>query len=325
MNWGLLESHVISQHHFKRYQKLIKIFMDQEKTSDTESHHILPKSIFPEFKNEKWNIVNLPLRVHYLSHYLLYRMTEHPKMAMAFNMMGCYRLKSRLYVIHREKILSLIGRDVKGKRWWHNPETGERIYTRDNPPEGFVKGSGDSSNGKRFKNSYHWYHPETGKTVRSNIQPEGYVRGRGPNYVNKGFIKANAGIKCLDLKIKSNLTVFKPLEEWQFPHQGSSLSSVYLFVMDNNVFTRYTLELPCSKKVIAIYGADMSGYRVPAPTKSHKPENYKFCKENEGKTVEELGYEVVHLEKFEWKDWYVKGRNKTTNTSKAGNSKKRVE
>lgn len=36
-----------------------------------EKHHILPKSIFPELKNQKWNLVNLSYSDHYKAHKLL--------------------------------------------------------------------------------------------------------------------------------------------------------------------------------------------------------------------------------------------------------------
>lgn len=59
-------------------------FIDCQKTRDyfslcsknsTESgvdeHHILPKSMFPEFAKEKWNIVKLTYKDHYLAHEML--------------------------------------------------------------------------------------------------------------------------------------------------------------------------------------------------------------------------------------------------------------
>lgn len=37
----------------------------------TESHHILPESLFPEYKKCFWNKVNLLAYDHYVVHYLL--------------------------------------------------------------------------------------------------------------------------------------------------------------------------------------------------------------------------------------------------------------
>lgn len=39
--------------------------------SDFETHHILPKSLFPKYKKEEWNIIKTSLREHYLLHLIL--------------------------------------------------------------------------------------------------------------------------------------------------------------------------------------------------------------------------------------------------------------
>ena len=52
-----------------------------------EKHHILPKSIFPEFKYEQKNIVLLKPYEHIIAHYYLcFIFTEDNKMTFAFNM-----------------------------------------------------------------------------------------------------------------------------------------------------------------------------------------------------------------------------------------------
>lgn len=40
-----------------------------------EAHHILPKSLFPDYKKERWNIVLLTAREHFICHWLLIKMT----------------------------------------------------------------------------------------------------------------------------------------------------------------------------------------------------------------------------------------------------------
>lgn len=40
-------------------------------TAYTEKHHILPKSMYPDYQNLKWNKVVIPARVHYLAHWML--------------------------------------------------------------------------------------------------------------------------------------------------------------------------------------------------------------------------------------------------------------
>lgn len=52
--------------------------MNREKNKGTyfEEHHIKPKSLFPELKNDKTNLVLLTPREHYLAHLLLIKFTE---------------------------------------------------------------------------------------------------------------------------------------------------------------------------------------------------------------------------------------------------------
>lgn len=51
----------------------------------TERHHWYPKSLYPEYSKEDWNVVRLTAKEHYLSHYLLHRMLPScDKMSTAF-------------------------------------------------------------------------------------------------------------------------------------------------------------------------------------------------------------------------------------------------
>lgn len=50
----------------------------------TEGHHILPKSLFPQYRKSKWNIVNLTGRDHLYAHYYLYKaLVNEPNMTFA--------------------------------------------------------------------------------------------------------------------------------------------------------------------------------------------------------------------------------------------------
>jgi hypothetical protein len=72
-----------------------------------ERHHILPKSLYPEYAKCKWNIVKLSARKHFIAHILLYKMFEHNTkgygtMLKATRMMGRHStnnryMNSRLY------------------------------------------------------------------------------------------------------------------------------------------------------------------------------------------------------------------------------------
>lgn len=72
-----------------------------------ELHHIYPKSIFPELKNDKDNLVLLTAREHFLAHYLLCKIysegPSHFKMLCAFNRMtkNTSKVESNLYMNSR--------------------------------------------------------------------------------------------------------------------------------------------------------------------------------------------------------------------------------
>ena len=54
-----------------------------------EKHHILPKSIFPEFKDDPNNIIKLSAREHYICHLLLTKMTtSNNKRSMSYAFWG---------------------------------------------------------------------------------------------------------------------------------------------------------------------------------------------------------------------------------------------
>lgn len=55
-----------------RYTKFIDWAMTIPDTGGyTEGHHILPKSLFPDYENDSWNIVRLSPRMHLIAHYIL--------------------------------------------------------------------------------------------------------------------------------------------------------------------------------------------------------------------------------------------------------------
>lgn len=63
--------------HQKTYDGIIAKYKDQPRVKgETESHHIVPKSLGGG--NEKNNLVNLPLRAHFVCHWLLTKMFAEP-------------------------------------------------------------------------------------------------------------------------------------------------------------------------------------------------------------------------------------------------------
>jgi len=101
------------------YFNIIYKAADVRTKGKTELHHVLPKSLYPEFKNLKkhsWNEVHLTAREHFICHWLLTKMCTNRanmhKMVFAFKMMmhmenptqNRYKINSHVYQILRENL-----------------------------------------------------------------------------------------------------------------------------------------------------------------------------------------------------------------------------
>jgi hypothetical protein len=102
-----------------RYIKLIQANFDNEEYS--EKHHILPKSIFPEYEYSSWNIVKLPYRAHFLAHLFLAKGTKNQKLNFAFTKMCEFSKSSwknsRLYEESKSIWYDYIGRRAEEKQY----------------------------------------------------------------------------------------------------------------------------------------------------------------------------------------------------------------
>lgn len=97
-------------HYLNRYIKLIGYYTENPPSVNYEVHHILPKSLFEDHKDNPNNLVKLPIRAHFIAHYLLHKIIG-SKMTVAYFMM-CNRLgkqtsksyeSARLYHIENMK------------------------------------------------------------------------------------------------------------------------------------------------------------------------------------------------------------------------------
>lgn len=92
-----LETHSSSSHYFARYKKLVTYYLENEPTDSFHKHHIAPRGIFPEYEDDSENLVKLPVRAHFIAHYLLAKFTRHTTQIFAFNMMRKYSKNSKMY------------------------------------------------------------------------------------------------------------------------------------------------------------------------------------------------------------------------------------
>lgn len=121
----ILNNHTTSEHHKNRYIKFISHLQDQLFDVDqyTENHHILPRSLYPEYKKEKWNIITLTARQHFIAHWMLANIFG-GKMWTAIHMMvNCdengkrdYKIFSRLYEKARKEFSEGLSENWSGEK-----------------------------------------------------------------------------------------------------------------------------------------------------------------------------------------------------------------
>jgi hypothetical protein len=84
---------IYSQKYYTKYNQIVKHYkeLDLKKSKDlyTESHHVIPKSMGGT--NKKENLVRVPGRVHFLLHWMLYRIYRTKEMAFAWASMRMNR------------------------------------------------------------------------------------------------------------------------------------------------------------------------------------------------------------------------------------------
>lgn len=104
-----------------------------------EVHHVLPSSMFPEHSSDKWNLVRLTGRRHYVAHLILSSAFPHSRgMALAVMFMKDTvhqgRFNSRVYESVRSRAVSLMSEAMKGEG---NPSWG--LFGSDNPRYGLKR------------------------------------------------------------------------------------------------------------------------------------------------------------------------------------------
>lgn len=117
----------------KRYLYFINKFKinNVKNKENTHNHHIMPKSLYPEFKDFKkhpWNLAILTYRCHLISHYMLARALG-CNMWFAYNNMNAYgeRLNSILYECAMIEFKSVMSNQRKGLVSVKNTLTNENL------------------------------------------------------------------------------------------------------------------------------------------------------------------------------------------------------
>lgn len=178
-----------------------------------ELHHILPRSVYPEFvnfKKYKWNGVLLTAREHFVAHKLLVRIcsTDVAKAKMLHAVMYLITsnkdnriiVTSREYEWYREQAASAhsllisgkyAGKKASsyGKKWYSNLTTGQNMqYLPSEVPPGWELGRKAFTKGNNSVGGTKWFHnPTTGEKgmYKPGEEPIDWIKGRG-NLLSRG-------------------------------------------------------------------------------------------------------------------------------------------
>lgn len=216
---------------FNRYVKLIEYAKENITESEyIHKHHILPRSLFPEYINRVDNIIPLTYRLHYLAHYILWKMTDTLQMALAFHFMSTHTIKnSRLYhnaikelydhrkgYVAAKNIMTGVNELTKvenlgvthihtstGKKWWTNND-GNTIFTDIDMTENGYK---NTHNNPCAPTKVYWTLDENGKRCRTENKSD-KIKGVAP--WEAGFNKINKeSTKFINLKTKEIVYINK--------------------------------------------------------------------------------------------------------------------
>lgn len=285
--------------HFKdarwgeRYFKFLDAFATSVGT--IEKHHILPRSMFPDYVDSEWNIVGLSPRAHYIAHYILWRAVRNRSTLYAFNVMKrTSGGNSVLYDNGKKEYREY----VRNMRWYHDPITGKHEYTDGECTPGYVPGYIFDTT----PNSSLWAHdPIANKSRRfgsPELIPEGFIRGRVDACLTKHLNADNVN-RFLNLKTKEYVLVEVGCEEWfHIPTHGRRLRDFTVLIRDG-VHYLTMKSLPEHLKPLLKNGDNAI---VPKPHWNASDEANQFREANHGKTYRESGISVVQLQHCEFSE-----------------------
>jgi len=201
-----------------RYFNFIEKFGRNRYEKNYERHHILPKFIFPEYKNfsnNPWNSIYLSQRAHFIAHYILAKACEN-SMWRAIVYIGDSRgfgknLKSRLYQEAKTKANLILSERQKGDgNVAKRPEVRAKIsisqkeYYKNNPGPNKGKKASEITKQKQSIAAKNRKQPNRRKKYNL-ISPDGSI------YICEGSLKKTVNELELSLNtLKSNINCVVP-------------------------------------------------------------------------------------------------------------------
>lgn len=206
-------------------EKFLETYLDfleiEETSEEGEVHHILPRSLFPEYSDLRifpFNGVNLLYSDHVKAHYLLTRVVENDQIVFAFNMMFSFKKVERANILSEEEYNYLKPRyrnavrksrfvtRLYGVRWM--TKNGKTKQVEKEHIEEYLK-NGWKFGCLSFKNKV-WVNKDN-----INIRVE---KKELQKYLQRGYNKGRTKDSTMQNKVglyKDNKSIFIPKEELQ--------------------------------------------------------------------------------------------------------------
>jgi hypothetical protein len=101
-----------------KYINFFKNYSIKENLDYSEKHHILPRSTFPEFENDPWNIIELDYESHKLVHLYLFKSINDRRYQRPLNwMMNYYKNSEEISKAAKRGWVNLKNDEEKYKNW----------------------------------------------------------------------------------------------------------------------------------------------------------------------------------------------------------------
>ena len=311
---------------YNRYIKLLKYAEthDYSNTKHYHKHHILPKSLFPEYEHDQDNLIKLSYRLHYIAHYILWKLTKTYQMAMAFHYMSTANIKNiRLYntaiktlyegrkgYTSATNILTGINELTKvenlgithistsaGCKWWMN-EKGHKIFVKEDMSKFGYK---NTHNNDCAPSKIYWTLDKNGNRCRTEDESK-KISGVAPWH--KGFNSINKErTKFINLITKETEYVLKneKPERYHYRTSGQVKSKFYIFLFEDIYYFSY-LALPRKIQFNLCRSLDVVNNKIPTmdsylykhSNKLDEPRKI-MIEQHGGKTLKDLGLHVFYF------------------------------
>lgn len=189
----------------------------------TERHHVLPKSIFPEYRNmyeNKWNIVILTYEDHYIAHSILIDAINDSGMIYAWHAFNAYNQNNiSLDLIGKEKYSELkelhtrtLSKDMSGDKHWARKLNGK---AHPNTGRKHSEEAKQKMSEKQLGSLNHIY----GKHLSDDVKEKLSIANIGEN--NAMYGKKHSDEKRAEISIKTK-EAMKNLPIVECPHCGKT-------------------------------------------------------------------------------------------------------